>query len=167
MEHSLVLKYLTCKPKILECFSTVDGMATQPSLVIISKNVAALREAKQWSQSELAKKAGVSQKVVSNLENADTLGIHPTFYTITSIAKALNVSLFVLMLPISLEKLLQIQKEPKLDRVIDAYLTLPDEGRVTVDRVLELESQAPQLPQLKNSRQLSSITHQSVGVDPR
>ena len=153
MGNSLVLKYLNGKPKILECFSTVDSMATQPSIAVISRNVAALREAKKWSQGELAKKAGVSQKVVSNLENAEALEIHPTFHTITSIARALNTSLFVLMLPIDVEKLLQIQQEPKLDRVIDAYLTLPTEGRVTVDRVLELEARAPRSLLLKAQAQ--------------
>lgn len=141
METSLVLKYLNRKPKILECFSMLGGMAKQPSLEIISRNVAALRAANGWSQGELAKKAGVSQKVISNLENAETLRIHPTFYTITAVASALNVSLFALMLPLDIEHLRGIQ-DPDLVRLIDAYLEMPPPSRKTVDRIVELEAAA-------------------------
>lgn len=152
MEISLVLKYLELKPQILECFSMLGGMAKQPSLSIISRDVAALREAQKWSQAELAKKAGVSQKVISNLENAESLGIHPTLHTICAVASALNVSLFALMLPLDVEQLRSVQ-DPNMARLIDTYLELPPSGRQTVDRIIDLESRA-MLPAIAVTTQL-------------
>lgn len=100
-----------------------------------------LREAQKWSQAELAKKAGVSQKVISNLENAEALGIHPTLHTISAVASALRVSLLALLVPLSAEQLRATQ-DPALGRLIDAYMGLPPDGRKTVERVIDLESRA-------------------------
>ena len=141
METSLVLKYLACKPQILESLSMLGGMAKQPCMSIISRNVAALRETLKWSQADLARKAGVSQKVISNLENASALGIHPTLHTISAVASALNVSLFALMLPLDVEQLRSV-RDPNVARLIDTYLDLPPSGRQTVDRIIDLESRA-------------------------
>ena len=144
MDTNLVLKYLKSKPTILDEFIKLGGMTKQPSVATISQNVAALRNAQRLSQAALAKKAGLSQKVVSNLENAKELGIYPTIHTLTLVAEALNVSLFALMLPMDAEQLRAIQGDQDFDRsfarLLDTYPALPPLGRQTVDRIIELES---------------------------
>jgi transcriptional regulator with XRE-family HTH domain len=48
-----------------------------------------LREARGWSQRELARRAGVRQATLSAIENAQTTGID--FETLERLAKALDV----------------------------------------------------------------------------
>lgn len=43
-------------------------MSKQFLLSILARNVKTLRAAKEWNQTELARKAKVSQKVINNLE---------------------------------------------------------------------------------------------------
>lgn len=72
-------------------------MAKRSPIAIIASNVRSLRLAKEWSQGELARRAGVSQKVISNLENADKLQISPTIDTVSSVAEAFGLSMLALM----------------------------------------------------------------------
>ena len=135
MGNSLVLKYLERKPKILEYSSTLRGMTKPSPLSIISRNIAALRNAHGWSQGELAKKAGVSQKVISNLENAETLGIHPTIHTIALVADALGMSLIVLMTPFDSDQI-RMMKDPELPKLMNAWMHLSPDVKSAVSTII-------------------------------
>lgn len=54
-----------------------------------------LRERRGWSQSELARKAGIRQGVLSDIESGKTK--HPRIDTIAAIAQALGVPMEKLM----------------------------------------------------------------------
>jgi transcriptional regulator with XRE-family HTH domain len=144
MEKILVLKYLKYKPKILEHLCRVKGMDKPPYISNIARNVEMLRKAREWSQEDLGRKAGLSQKVISNLENAPKLGISPTLHTVTAVADALDVSIFILMTDISEKRWSRANPDETqvLSRLINDYIALPPGGRQTVDRVLDLELRA-------------------------
>ena len=112
MRRILVLKYLERKPKILEQFCRVFPMTKTAYLETLSKNVAALRKAKGWNQEELARKAGLSQKVISNLESASEKKIHPTLNTIVSVADAFGVSVFLLLTQLNDSRIEQLTSSP-------------------------------------------------------
>jgi transcriptional regulator with XRE-family HTH domain len=56
----------------------------------LSRNVKALREARGWTQRELAERAGVPRPTVTRLESGSP---NPTFHVVASVAAALDVSL--------------------------------------------------------------------------
>lgn len=116
-----------------------------PYLRTISRNIEVLRTERGWSQGELARKAGVSQKVISNIENAEDRNIHPTINTISAIADALGVSTLLLLTPLPLEQLESLKEESAakaISRLVESYVSLPLAGRRTVERVLDLEVRA-------------------------
>ena len=59
------------------------------------KLIKTLRERRGWSQSELARKAGIRQGVLSDIESGKTK--HPRIDTIAAIAQALGVPMEKLM----------------------------------------------------------------------
>ena len=59
------------------------------------KLIKTLRERRGWSQSELARKAGIRQGVLSDIESGKTK--HPRVDTIAAIAQALGVPMEKLM----------------------------------------------------------------------
>lgn len=142
MAHNIVLKYWKRKTQILEQFARVGSMNKLAYLDNISRNVEALRKARGFSQAMLARKAGLSQKAISNLENAQNLSISPTIHTVTSVADALGVSVFLLFSSLDAAHLVSSgPPEPqKITRMIDNYISLPPDGRNMVDRVMELET---------------------------
>lgn len=78
-----------------------DGMEKMPPEVIIGRNVYALRKARDWSQRDLAKRAGFDQKTISNLE-APIKGREapsPTLHTLEAVAGALGVRIWQLLCP--------------------------------------------------------------------
>lgn len=58
--------------------------------------IAKLREEKGWSQKELARRAGRSQTTIHKIETGLTL--HPGIDILVDIAKALNISVHLLVL---------------------------------------------------------------------
>lgn len=58
------------------------------------ENMVRLREARDWSQNELAEKSGVNQSTISNIEAGKS---SPSIDTLEPIAKALGVGLSVLI----------------------------------------------------------------------
>ena len=56
--------------------------------VKIGRSVRANRVARFWTQKQLAKEAGISQKALSKIENDE---VEPRFSTIIRLAKALGV----------------------------------------------------------------------------
>ena len=59
----------------------------------IGKKIKSIRESKQISQSQLAKKAGIAQSTLSYIENGKK---NPQFHTLSSICKALDTSVLEL-----------------------------------------------------------------------
>lgn len=116
-------------------------MKTPCPLETLARNVATLRDAHKWTQSELAKKAGVSQKVVSNMERAPQVRIYPSLETISAVATAFGIPAFALIAPLAIDDVVQLV-DTKIARLVKTYAALPANSRSTIDRVAELESAA-------------------------
>jgi transcriptional regulator with XRE-family HTH domain len=101
------------------------------------ENVRRLMKDEGWSQTELAKRAGISQRAVSYLLNyRDAQDRHPTTETIEGIAGAFGLQVWQLMIPDLPLELLQSQRFSKL---IENYRDAPEEGRRQVERIAESE----------------------------
>jgi transcriptional regulator with XRE-family HTH domain len=61
---------------------------------LIGHRIIALRTKKGWSQADLAREADKSPQAIEKLENGK---VNPTVYSLHEIAKALDVSLSVLV----------------------------------------------------------------------
>ena len=114
-------------------------------LEILARNVKALRTHRGWSQDELGRRAGLSQKVVSNLENSVDRDISPTMETMVAVADALGTSLLSLMVDMDPQKMSAIKSDKEFEEIsffLNDYISLPKPSRQTVNRVLELEVKA-------------------------
>jgi len=106
----------------------------QPSRLTIARNIKSLREHRQLSQKELARMAGVSQRTVSNIENADS-EITPTTDSVEAVAGAFGLMLFHVAMPLSIDILLDIGS---LNRMINTFAHVDKDGRETIERVANL-----------------------------
>jgi putative transcriptional regulator len=61
---------------------------------LIGQRVVELRTKKGWSQADLARETGKDRQAIEKLENGK---VNPTLYSLLEIAKAMNVSLSVLV----------------------------------------------------------------------
>lgn len=103
----------------------------------LADNVRRLMAAQGWSHTELAKRAGISQRAVSYLINyKDAQDRHPTTGTIERIAEAFGLQVWQLMIPSLPLELLQSQRFSKL---IENYRDAPETGRRQVERIAESE----------------------------
>lgn len=62
--------------------------------ILIGQRIVALRTKKGWSQSDLARAAGKDRQAIEKLENGK---VNATIYSLSEIAKALEVSLSTLL----------------------------------------------------------------------
>lgn len=111
-------------------------------LETLARNVEMLRTHRGWSQDELGRRAGLSQKVISNLENAVDRDISPTMGTVVAVADALGTSLLSLMVDMDTQKISSIKSDKEFEEIsyfFKNYISLPKPLRQTVNRVLELE----------------------------
>lgn len=106
----------------------------QPSRVTIAKNIKALREKEKLSQLALAKRAGVSQRTVSNIENPES-ETTPTTDRVDAVAAVFGLQLFHVAMPVPLDILIDIGG---LNRVIDTYATVEPAKRATVEQIARL-----------------------------
>ena len=106
----------------------------QPSRLIIAKNMKALRDAKQLSQSALAKMVGVSQRTVSNIENVDSEA-NPTTDSVEAVASVFGLELFHVAMPLPLDILIDIGG---FNRMINTYTTIEPTKRSTVEQLARL-----------------------------
>lgn len=111
----------------------------QPSRLIIARNIKALREHHRLSQEALGRKAGVSQRTVSNIENPES-ETTPTTDRVEAVAAAFGLQLFHVAAPLPLELLLDIGG---LNRMIDTFSHIDPAGRETMERVAQLALPAP------------------------
>lgn len=106
----------------------------QPSRLIIARNINALREHHKLSQKALGRKAGVSQRTVSNIENPES-ETTPTTDRVEAVAAAFGLQLFHVAAPLPLDVLLYIGG---LNRMIDTFSHIDPAGRETIERVAKL-----------------------------
>lgn len=87
-------------------------------------------------QEALGKRAGVSQRAISDLLNYGRLRKSPTLRTIHGISVALDVevwTLFIADMPIDL------LRGHRVSKLVENYRDAPEEGRTHVDRIAESE----------------------------
>lgn len=61
---------------------------------LIGQRIVELRTKKGWSQADLARECGKDRQAIEKLENGR---VNPTLYSLVEIAKALDVSLTILI----------------------------------------------------------------------
>lgn len=114
-------------------------------LQTLARNVAMLRTQRGWSQDELGRRAGLSQKAISNLEKAVDRDISPTIGTVVAVADALKTSLLSLLVDMDARQVSSVKSDKEFEEIsyfFNSYVSLPKKLRQTVDRVLELEIKA-------------------------
>lgn len=103
----------------------------KPIEEVVGENIRRHRNAAGWSQKKLSEKAGVSQRVISNLEQGGGAG-SSSIGTLEAVADALGIPVFLIMT----EGL--VTDRPKIDRmaaVISAFGCLSDHAQ---QRIVEL-----------------------------
>lgn len=124
---SIVL--LKCKSPIPLSGSYHGGMNESfKSKRILAQRIKELRKSKDLNQRELAKRAGVSQKTISNLENLEAFREAPKLDIVEKVASALGVELWQLFVP------------PSTGKLVDNYIHASAEGQQSINRVAELEA---------------------------
>jgi transcriptional regulator with XRE-family HTH domain len=102
----------------------------------LAKNVRLLMNHYQMNQTQLGKRADVSQRSVSNVLNADCEN-SPTLQIIEKIAKAFHLETWHLLVPgLNLELLLN----SRIESVVKNYATASHEGREMISRVSDREA---------------------------
>jgi transcriptional regulator with XRE-family HTH domain len=100
-------------------------------------NVRRLMAHAEWTQRELAQRAGISQRAVGYLINyKDGQDRHPTTQTVEAIAVAFEIEAWQLMMPNLPLELIQSKRFTKL---IENYRDAPESGRAQVERIAEGE----------------------------
>jgi len=100
----------------------------------VAKNLRRLMEVYNLSQPQVAKKAGVSQRTVSNILNAAN---EPGIEKINKIARAFGLQGWQLQMPNIPDDLLSSGVVPK---VMDALMKATPEGREMIQRLAEREA---------------------------
>src|SRR5687767_14327058 len=95
MQLSIEAQYLAMACDTLApmrtCITPLPGAVTVP----LGDSIRELREARDISQRELARRSGVKQPIISRIEAGDTL--NPRYETLRAIAEALNVPLTAIL----------------------------------------------------------------------
>lgn len=112
------------------------AMANSITRDIAAKNIAMLMQRDGLTQMELAKRAGVSQKTISNMLNPGQGVNSPRLDNVTAVAQALGLELWQLLLPQIPDDAREIRA---LSTVVENYLFCSSEGRANISRVAELE----------------------------
>lgn len=108
----------------------------ETSKYIVAKNILALRKYHEWSQATLAKKAGISQRTVSNIENPpNDPNYSPTLDNVEKIASAFGIAQYHISMPVRLEVLV----DKCIEKTIECYDSAGIEGRENITRVAENE----------------------------
>lgn len=110
---------------------------SSPSKFSVARNVKKLREHHGWSQAALAKKAGVSQSTVSNMEVPEraTPRYSPTMDNVDAVATVFGLPAAVLAMDLPIDVLLDYSK---IAMVIHGYAESRVEGRKAIEVVAEL-----------------------------
>jgi transcriptional regulator with XRE-family HTH domain len=106
-----------------------------PTRRILASNVRRLRAQRQWSQTQLAVRAGIAQTVISYCERED--GKSPTLDTIEALANAFHVPVWALLIETDALDPAHINA---LAGIVKTYTTLPDSGQEQLSRVADAEA---------------------------
>ncbi|MBE0454859.1 MAG: helix-turn-helix transcriptional regulator [Roseovarius sp.] len=101
---------------------------------IVVENVCAFRDRLGWSTRELARKSGVSDKMVWKVVNGESA---PTTHTIEKLAKAFGIQSWELMIPGIKPDLLD---GAHLYEIQSCYLSADEEGRRMMETAAEYVS---------------------------
>lgn len=111
-------------------------MQRQSTRITLAQNLKYLMEKSGWKQEQLAAKAGVSQRSVSNLLRPETHS--PTLETVDAVAKAFGLNLWHLILPSLPEDL---ENDTSIREVYEAFRASSHEGRAHILQVAEREAE--------------------------
>ena len=100
----------------------------------IGHKVRLLRTLRGWDQTALGKRARVSQKHISNIENGV---VSPSLDIIEKVATGLDVPAWALISP---DLPLELLQSPRLAKLVQIYASLPDDGRDILDKIAEREA---------------------------
>jgi transcriptional regulator with XRE-family HTH domain len=100
----------------------------------LARNVRKLRDRHDWTQTDLARRAGIAQTAISYVERED--GKSPTVETLVAIANALRLPAWVLLLP---ELPTDAELLARLERLTHTYLHIEPNGQRTLDAVADAE----------------------------
>lgn len=99
----------------------------------LSQKVKSLRERKGWSQSDLARAAGIPQPTIWRLENGNIE--HPKADTLVALANAFKVPIdYLVQDDYELHPAELLRTDNDVRRIVEAYLTLSEEDRHAVRR---------------------------------
>jgi transcriptional regulator with XRE-family HTH domain len=107
---------------------------------ILSGNVIRLRQARGWSQTQLASASGLKQTTISAIERAI---VDTSIDKLDQLAVAFKLPLWALLLPNLDESLF---KGDGLGEVVAIYPALPADGRAEILRVAERERRYHAIP---------------------
>lgn len=100
----------------------------------LSRNVMRLRDQRGWSQTDLAKRAGIAQTAVSYIERGNKAA---SIDTLTAIAAACDIAPWLLLVPLPDDV---IGNGARLSDLVSTYTGLSDDGRREVLHVAEREA---------------------------
>jgi transcriptional regulator with XRE-family HTH domain len=100
---------------------------------ILANNVMRLRQARGWTQTQLASAAGLKQTTVSAIERA---AVDTSIDKLERLGHAFHLPLWSLMLPAVDENMF---RGDGLGDIVAIYPTLPADGRQEINRVAERE----------------------------
>lgn len=112
---------------------------------LIAERILAARETKGWSQRDLASKAGVSQKTISNLESPTEGGSY-TLPKLEAVARALGMGVWELLAPpgeVEAMKLVRLlPKDLSVLHLAQVIETLPAKDRATLSSLADSLAQS-------------------------
>lgn len=100
---------------------------------ILSANLRALKERRDWTQTELANKAKISQRYVSSVLNQEQA---PTTEIVDALASAFGLPGWVLLIP---DIPIELLDSPDIPLLLQHYLGAGPDGRGLLDKLAERE----------------------------
>ena len=100
----------------------------------LAVNLRHLMEKKGWSQTEMARQSGVSQKKISNILSQEQ---QASLATVDKLAAAFNLNLWHMIMPNLPEDLLH---SPSIEHLFQYYSSASETGRDYINRVAEREA---------------------------
>lgn len=127
----LPLLHQTARERLHHVRVSVKRPTTRETL---ARNLRVLMGMRDWSQVDLAKKSGVSQRMISHVLK-QTTGC--SVETADALAKPFNLAGWHLLIPNLPDEIL---RSPTLSKLVQDYLTATDAGRVMIAMVADREA---------------------------
>lgn len=127
-----------CKPFFTSVVDYALSMPKKPpgsTRATLAENVKYLRDARDWSQTYLAKVASVPQKTISNIEaNRHSVSLD----AVNRIAQAFGLEGWHLIIPNLPRELIE---SPTLSKLVDGYVAADPQDRKLIDMIAARHSQ--------------------------